>query len=290
MTDVSMIGLGDMGSAIAHTLIRNGHRVTVWNRSPERCVPLAEAGAAVAASAAEAIAASPVTVCCIKSHDQTIELVRGAAGSLQGKTIIELSTGGAAEAETLAALLAENGADWLIGIIQGYPSAIGTEGLVLTMAGKAALWQKWAPLIKGLGGGAAHVGEEPGMLAALFAALFTTRQGFMFGMIFGGLVCKRAGLPLQTFIEQIPVSMGVLPSYYKYFAETVGAGEFDNPPATMRTYAAALDDVLGTFEEAGAPAELPQLFSDMAHRGVDAGLEDKALTALVELLGTRSES
>ena len=34
-----------------------------------------------------------------------------------------------------------------------------------------------------------------------------------------------------------------------------------------------------------AHAELPKLFSDLAHKGLDAGLNDKALTALVELLG-----
>ena len=50
-------------------------------------------------------------------------------------------------------------------------------------------------------------------------------------------------------------------------------------------YAAALDDALNTFKTLNAPAELPQLFSDLAHVGVDAGLSDKALTALVELLG-----
>ena len=122
-------------------------------------------------------------------------------------------------------------------------------------------------------------------LPALFAALFTTRQGFMFGMIYGGLACKKAGIPLDAFAEQVPVSLGVLPSYHKYFAETVPAGKFDNPPATMTTYAAALDDALSTFKAGGAPAELPQLFSDLAHKGVDAGLSDKALTALVELLG-----
>jgi 3-hydroxyisobutyrate dehydrogenase-like beta-hydroxyacid dehydrogenase len=125
------------------------------------------------------------------------------------------------------------------------------------------------------------------MLAALFAALFTTRQGFMFGMIYGGLVCKAAGIPLDVFAKQIPVSLGVLPSYHQYFADTVPGGNFDNPPASMATYAAALDDALSTFKSTGAPAELPQLFSDLAHRGVDAGLQDKALTALVELLGKR---
>ena len=109
----------------------------------------------------------------------------------------------------------------------------------------------------------------------------------MFGMIYGALVCKNAGIPLEVFAQQVPVSLGVLPSYHQYFADTVPEGKFDNPPATMTTYAAALDDALRTFKATGAPSELPQLFSDLAHNGVDAGLNDKALTALVELLGRK---
>ncbi|MGI9521703.1 MAG: NAD(P)-binding domain-containing protein, partial [Hyphomicrobiaceae bacterium] len=36
MKKVSVLGLGDMGAALARTLIANGYDVTVWNRSPER--------------------------------------------------------------------------------------------------------------------------------------------------------------------------------------------------------------------------------------------------------------
>jgi hypothetical protein len=136
-------------------------------------------------------------------------------------------------------------------------------------------------------GSSTHVGTEVGMLAALFAALFTTRQGFMFGMIYGALVCKKAGIPLKVFSQQVPVSLGVLPSYYQYFADTVPESKFDNPPATMTTYAAVLDDSLSTFKATGAASELPQIFSDLAHQDVDAGLNDKALTALVELMGNK---
>ena len=285
MSDVSVIGLGAMGSALARTLLQNGYAVTVWNRTAEKAEPLVSAGATAANSAAEAVAASPATITCIASHDKTIELLDSFAGSLEGKTIIELSTGGATEAEALAKLLSENGAAWLIGIINAYPTAIGKPETVLSIVGATDVWDTWKPVITALGGSSTRVGAEAGMLAALFAALFTTRQGFMFGMIYGGLVCKKAGIPLDTFANQVPVSLGVLPSYHKYFADTVPQGNFDNPPATMTTYAAALDDALSTFKAVGAPAELPQLFSDLAHKGVDAGLSDKALTALVELLG-----
>jgi len=285
MSDISVIGLGAMGGALARALLQNGYAITVWNRTAERAEPLVSAGATEAGSAAEAVAASPVTITCIASHDKTIELLEGFAGSLGGKTIIELSTGGATEAGVLAKLLSDNDAAWLIGIINAYPTAIGKPETVLSIVGAENVWEKWRPVIKVLGGSSTRVGEEASMAAALFAALFTTRQGFMFGMIYGGLVCKKAGIPLDAFADQVPVSLGMLPSYHKYFADTVPTGQFDNPPATMTTYAAALDDALNTFKTLGAPAELPQLFSELAHKGVDAGLSDKALTALVELFG-----
>lgn len=284
MSDVSVVGLGVMGSALAKTLLDNGYSVTVWNRSPEKAEPLVAAGATSADSVADAVAASPATITCITSHKQTIEQLDGDGVSLKGKTIIELSTGGSTEAEAFATLLSDAGADWLIGIINAYPGSVGKPDTVLTVVGNEQVWEKWKTVITALGGGSIHVGTQAGILSALFAALFTTRQGFMFGMIYGALVCKKADIPLDTFADLVPVSLGVMPSYHQYFTDTVTSGNFDNPPATMTTYAAALDDALSTFKTANAESALPQLFSDLAHQGVDAGLGDKALTALVELL------
>ena len=77
MTDVSVIGLGVMGSALARTLIAGGMSVTVWNRTADKADSLVAAGAARAESAAAAIAASPATITCIASHQQTIDLLTG---------------------------------------------------------------------------------------------------------------------------------------------------------------------------------------------------------------------
>lgn len=289
MTDVSVIGLGAMGSALAGTLLKAGYTVAVWNRTAARAEPLVAAGAVLTNSVEEAVAASPATITCIASHVETLALLEDLGTSLKGKTIIELSTGGANEATALGTLLEENGAHWLIGIINEYPTGIGKLQTVLTVVGAESTWERWKSLVRTLGGGSVRVGTEAGMVAALFAALFTTRQGFMFGMIYGALLCQRAGIPLQTFAEQIPVSLGVLPSYHAYFSQTVPDGNFDDPPASMATYAAALDDALATFKTLDAPAALPQLFSDLAHRGLELGLEDKALTALVAHLETDTE-
>ena len=181
MSDVTVIGLGAMGSALARAQLKAGRTVTVWNRSPEKAEPLVEEGAVAAASLAEAISASPVVITCVKSHPQTTELLESVTSELQGKTIIELSTGGASEAEAFAAAVEAAGADWMIGIINAYPHMIGDEGTVLSCVGTDEQWVDHGPIIKSMGGGSLLVGSEAGMLAALFAGLFTVRQGFMWG-------------------------------------------------------------------------------------------------------------
>ena len=40
MSDITVIGLGAMGSALAQVLVTAKHGVTVWNRSPEKIAPI----------------------------------------------------------------------------------------------------------------------------------------------------------------------------------------------------------------------------------------------------------
>jgi 3-hydroxyisobutyrate dehydrogenase-like beta-hydroxyacid dehydrogenase len=59
MSEVSVVGLGAMGSALARALRRDGHRVTVWNRTGAKAEPLVRDGALLAHSPAAAVSASP---------------------------------------------------------------------------------------------------------------------------------------------------------------------------------------------------------------------------------------
>ena len=59
---VGVAGLGVMGAAVAARLMEVGHDVTVWNRSPEKTRPLAEAGAKVAATPADLASAVETTI------------------------------------------------------------------------------------------------------------------------------------------------------------------------------------------------------------------------------------
>ncbi|MEP1089718.1 MAG: NAD(P)-binding domain-containing protein [Rhizobiaceae bacterium] len=287
MANVSVLGLGSMGTALAHCLIKAGHRTGVWNRTPEKAVQLANAGAQVHASADEAVAASDFTIICIKSHRQTVDLVAGLTTALAGKTVCDMSTGDTADADKLVTTLAERGADYLLGMINAYPSGIGNGDTTILTVGSAQAWDNYGDIISTLGGKSAYVGEQPSALAALFAGLFTVRQGFMFGMIYGALVCQKAGIPLKVYSDQIPASLKLVHDYYDLFSRTVPEENFDNPEASLKVYALAQEDALKTFRSLGAPDEFIQLIHERTTVAWDEGLGEKQLTALVKHMATK---
>lgn len=75
MSDVSIIGLGAMGSALARALLRKGHRITVRNRTSAKADPLVRDGAARAADPAGAVAASPVILVCVDNYAVTRDIL-----------------------------------------------------------------------------------------------------------------------------------------------------------------------------------------------------------------------
>ena len=284
MQSVSVIGLGVMGAELARVLIESGYDVTVWNRSPEKAAPHVEAGAKLAGTAVEAVKASEATIICIRTHSDTRALLETDPTALSGKTIIELSTGDAQEAESLLAWLLAQGANGLIGMIATFPSGIGQADSAIVTVGPESVWSDSEPILKTLAGKSAYIGANPKALAALFAGLFLPRQGFMFGMIYGALVCEKAGISMEAYVEQLPLTIKVVHDYFDVFASSVPSGNFSDPPASIGTYQAAFQDVLNTCQELGSPDEMPKLLQGLVKRGIDAGLADQQITALTKIM------
>jgi 3-hydroxyisobutyrate dehydrogenase len=93
---VGIAGTGRMGEAIGQRLISLGHELTVWNRTPEKTRALAAAGAQVAASPPEVVAASEVVITILTDEKAIDQLYNGPQGLLSrnaaGKLFIEMST------------------------------------------------------------------------------------------------------------------------------------------------------------------------------------------------------
>ena len=75
---VAVLGTGIMGAGMARNLIGAGLDVTVWNRSPDRARPLADAGARIATDAAEAVAGADVVVTMLFDADSVAQVMEWA--------------------------------------------------------------------------------------------------------------------------------------------------------------------------------------------------------------------
>lgn len=284
MTSVAVIGLGAMGTALARALLAKGYPLTVWNRTPEKAADLVGSGAALAESPFSAIRGSDVTITCIRSHSDTRRLLEQDPAALTGKTLIELSTGDSGEATSLMEWVRSQDAECLIGMISVFPKDIGKPDSAILAVGRKETWEYSREIFGALAGKSALIGQDPIALAAIYASLVLPRQGFMFGMIYGAMICEKAGISMESYVEVLPLTIRIVHDYYDLFAATVPQGDFADPPASLGVYHAAFQDVLKTSRELGVPDELPRLLHDLLQRGMDAGLAGQQITALTRLL------
>jgi 3-hydroxyisobutyrate dehydrogenase-like beta-hydroxyacid dehydrogenase len=154
MAKISVLGLGNMGSALARAFLAQDHQVTVWNRTAHRVEPLRQAGAAVAPTPCAAVEASPLVVVCMMRYPDINEHLGDADAitALHGRTLVNLMLGTAAEARTMEDWLHGCGATYLDGAIPVFPGDIGLPGTSVVFAGDADAWELHRETLASLGG------------------------------------------------------------------------------------------------------------------------------------------
>src|SRR5688572_30645343 len=162
--EISVIGLGKMGSTLARLLLRQGYRVTVWNRTTDKASPLVQDGALLAPSAAAAVAASPVVVVCVYDYKAANEILgaKAVASALAGRLLLQLTTGSSQEARESEAWARKHGADYLDGAIQAAPSQMARPDTTILVSGAKTAFHRSEPLLKVFGGNIKYLGEQAG--------------------------------------------------------------------------------------------------------------------------------
>src|SRR3954468_14507361 len=118
---IGLIGLGNMGAGLARNLMKGGHDLIVWNRSPGPVEALVAEGATRAENPGDAFQAE-VTLSML-SQDEAIEEVVVASGALDaaktGAIHVNLSTVSVAFADRMEALHAERGLAYVAAPVLG---------------------------------------------------------------------------------------------------------------------------------------------------------------------------
>jgi len=152
--DIGFIGLGQMGSGMAANLIKAGHRLTVYNRSPGKAAALAAQGAAVASAVSEACEGQAVVT--MLADDNAVSGAALAKGGIvdslaKGGLHISASTISVALSEKLTAAHAKAGQHFVSAPVFGRPEAAAAAKLAVVAAGDAAALDMSKPVFDAIG-------------------------------------------------------------------------------------------------------------------------------------------
>jgi 3-hydroxyisobutyrate dehydrogenase len=170
---VGFVGLGVMGQPMALRLVRSGTPTVVWNRSPDRCAPLAAAGARVATRPAAVFGAADVVVLMLADEAavdavlarRTAEFGRRVAG----RTLVHMGTVSAAFSQALDADIAEAGGAYVEAPVSGSRGPAEAGELVAMLAGWDAAVERVRPLLAPMCREMISCGPVPGALLTKFA-------------------------------------------------------------------------------------------------------------------------
>ena len=160
--DIGFIGLGEMGAAMVANLLKAGHAVRVWNRTPAKAQALAAAGARVIASPAEAFAGDAVIS--MLADDAALREVFDAAllaHAPRGLVHVNMATISVALAETLAREHAEFGLHYVAAPVLGRPDAAAAAKLTIIAAGAAEAIDRVQSLFDAIGQKTWRIGALP---------------------------------------------------------------------------------------------------------------------------------
>jgi 3-hydroxyisobutyrate dehydrogenase-like beta-hydroxyacid dehydrogenase len=282
---IGFIGLGQMGAGMASSLLRAGHELTVYNRTPQKTRPLAALGATVADRVAEACKGDVVFT--MLADDHALEDVAlGSEGILQhliGEAIhVSCSTISVALAHRLTALHASAGQALVSSPVFGRPEAAASGKLFVLAAGPKGPLERVKPLLESMGQKVAVLSERPED-----ANLLKLSGNFLIASMIEALgetlaLVRKGGLDPRQCLDFLTSTVFDVPIYRNY------GGMIVERRFTPAGFAAPLGQkdirfVLAAADSLGVPMPLAGLLRDRFLRLMAQGGEELDWTAIGNL-------
>src|ERR1700722_1030016 len=228
--DVGLIGLGGMGTGLAKSLLRAGHRVTVFNRTRSRAEALRADGATVASTSAEASRTGIVMT--MLADDTALESqVFGDGGILaslpRGGIHISCSTISVALSERLTAAHSSAAQEFVSCPVFGRPEAAEAGRLAVVAAGPSHVVERCKPLFESFGPKLLVIGEKPSL-----ANVVKLSGNFLIASVLESLsealaFARKSGVDPATLVEFLTSTLFNAP-VYKTYGGLIVEGNYDN--------------------------------------------------------------
>jgi 3-hydroxyisobutyrate dehydrogenase-like beta-hydroxyacid dehydrogenase len=281
---VTVIGLGPMGRALAGAFVQAGHPTTVWNRTAARADALIARGAAGAATAADAVAASPLVIVCLLDDAAVHATLDPAAEALRGRTLVNLTSTAPEQARRRAEWARDRGIGYLDGAILTPTPTIGQPSALVLYSGPQDVYRAHRPVLASLGGTAAYLGEDPGRAAAFDVSLLDIFWTSVSGLVHGLALARAEGISGGALAPYAQAIFSLLPEMTTRFARQLDDGDHPGERSTVASAAAGLDHILETARTHRMDTGVLDASRAVVQRAVDAGHGADGLSRLAAVL------
>jgi 3-hydroxyisobutyrate dehydrogenase len=264
---VTVMGTGTMGAGMARSLLREGHDVTVWNRTASRAEPLAADGARVASDPADAVAEAEAVVTILYDTASVLEVMTGVSLP-EGCVWVQAATIGLDGTDRVVSLADERG--WLLLDVPvlGTKAPAEQGALVVLAAGDDAALAAARPVTDAIGSRVVRAGDRPGAGARL------------------KLACNAWVASLTAALGQSVALTEALGLDAQLFLDAIDGGAVAAPYAHLKGAAMTSADWTPSFAVDGVVKDLG-LIRDAARA---SSVDDRLLTSVLWLFASASEA
>jgi 3-hydroxyisobutyrate dehydrogenase len=280
---VAVLGIGTMGHGMAISVLRAGIPTIVWNRKPETTRDLAELGAEVAESAADAARRAPIVVTMVTDADAVVSIAadQGMLAALSpGAIWVQMSTIGVTGIERVAAMVDDQRPDVMLvdAPVSGSKEPAERGQLTIFASGPGAVRPRVAPLFDALGQrtiwvGAVGAGSRVKLVNNTWLAFAAE------GVSASVALARRLGLETETVVDVL--GGGPLMSPWQAAKlQRIAKGDF----SAQFALSLALKDVHLALQAADNRLATLACLADEWQQVVDHGLGDQDLTVVTRAL------
>ncbi len=278
---VAFLGLGTMGRSMAANLLRQGHELTVYNRTPDKTKELAAEGARPAATPREAAAGAEVIVTCVSDTADVRQVLLGEEGVILGASpgavVIDMSTISPAATRTMAAELAAKGVKMIDAPVSGGSEGAAKGTLSIMIGGQAEDVARVRPVLEAMGMNITHVGPiGSGQLTKAINQIIIA--GVYLSVAEGMVLGLKAGLDMDKVIGAI--SGGAADSWVLNFRAGYMVANDYPLGFRVRLHHKDLGIGLAAARELGAALPVAGLVQQLENALIARGFGDEDVSAL----------
>ena len=280
--NISVIGLGSMGFALAETLLKADFNISVWNRTSSKAQKLENKGANICSTPNEAFKNSQFIVASLSNYEAWNNIIDSNQIDidLSGKTIIQLTTGSIEEVETLNDWVKKYNGDLLEGIISCFPSQIGTEESLILLAGSNNSINNCKDIISILSPEYKNLGSNLIAPTVLSRAFLSGALGGLIGMMNGAVLCQKADISLDDFKEIYMDRSSIIEQESKRIIDAIATEDTENTEASVSAWGHGQEALLAISKTLDSNIDFQLALNKLFKKTIEAGLKDHDLSAM----------